>query len=100
MAHDIKDHLKEAASPEFKEYAEQIVKNAKANVNIWLDNDIKDNGKEIYSILNHGELYNKIKFINTDLGKDPSEIYQIYGYKGIVNCLQNAKKIPDCELFF
>ena len=73
---------------------------ANANINIWLDNDIIDNGKNIYALLNHGKLYNKIRFIYTDLGKDPSEIYEKYGYKGIAKCLQNSKKIPEYELFF
>ena len=77
-----------------------LVSKANGNVNIWMDNDIKDNGKEIYSLLNHGRLYGKIRFINVDLGKDPSEIYQKYGYKGIVKCLQNTIQVPEHELFF
>lgn len=90
--------LGKSLNKDFKLYWE-IIKNANANVNIFLDNDIKDNGKEIYSRLNHGRLYGKIRYIYTDLGKDPSEIYQNYGNKGIINCLQNAKTIPEYELF-
>lgn len=91
--------LGKALDTDYKLYWELITK-ANANVNVWLDNDIKDNGKEIYSLLNHGRLYNRIRFIYTDLSKDPSDIYQKYGYKCIIECLRNAKKIPESELFF
>lgn len=82
---------------EFKLYWE-IVKNAKGNVNIWLDDDAFDSIKAIYKELNHGDLYNKIRFIKTDLGKDPSEIYEKYGYKGIVECLRSTQKIEEVLL--
>ena len=89
--------LGKSLNKEYKLYWELITK-ANANVNIWLDNDIKDNGKEIYSLLNHGRLYGKLRYIYTNIGKDPSEIYQEYGYKGIGKCLQNAQIIPEYEL--
>ena len=89
--------LGKALNKEYKLYWDLITK-ANANVNIFLDNDIKDNGKEIYSLLNHGRLYNKIRYIYSDLGKDPSEIYQEYGYKGIIKCLRNAKQIEEVYL--
>jgi hypothetical protein len=90
--------LGKALDKDYKLYWELITK-ANANVNIFLDNDIKDNGKEIYALLNHGRLYNKIRYVYSDLGKDPSEIYQNYGYKGIIHSLQMAKKIPEYEMF-
>jgi len=89
--------LGKALDKDYKLYWELITK-ANANVNIFLDNDIKDNGKEIYALLNHGRLYNKIRYIYSDLGKDPSEIYQEYGYKGIIKCLRNAKQIEEVYL--
>jgi len=91
--------LGKALDKDYKLYWDIITK-ANAKINVWLDNDIIDNGKNIYALLNHGKLYNKIRFIYTDLGKDPSEIYEKYGYKGIAKCLQNSKKIPEYELFF
>lgn len=91
--------LGKALDKDYKLYWDIITK-ANAKINIWLDNDIIDNGKNIYALLNHGRLYNKIRFIYTDLGKDPSEIYEKYGYRGIAKCLQNTKKIPEYELFF
>lgn len=89
--------LGKALNKEFKLFWE-IIKNANARINLWLDNDAFDAIKEIYKELNHGELYNRIRFIETDLGKDPSEIYQMYGYKGIVECLKSAKKIEEILL--
>jgi DNA primase len=89
--------LGKVLNKEFKLYWE-IVKNAKGNVNIWLDDDAFDSIKAIYKELNHGDLYNKIRFIKTDLGKDPSEIYEKYGYKGIVECLRSTQKIEEVLL--
>ena len=89
--------LGKALNNEFKLYWD-IIKKANANINIWLDGDAYDSIKEIYKKLNHDRLYNKIRIIASDLGKDPSEIYQKYGYKGIIYCLQTAKQIPEIEL--
>ena len=91
--------LGKALDKDYKLYWDIITK-ANAKVNIWLDNDIIDNGKNIYALLNHGRLYDKIRFIYTDLGKDPSEIYEKYGHKGIAKCLQNSKKILEYKLFY
>lgn len=91
--------LGKALDKDYKLYWDIITK-ANANINIFLDNDIENNGKKIYSLLNHGRLYNKIRYIYTDLGKDPSEIYEKYGYKGIINSLKLAKKIPEYEIFY
>lgn len=91
--------LGKALNQGYKLYWDLLSK-CNGNINIWLDNDIKDNGKEIYALLNHGRLYGKIRYIYTDLGKDPSEIYQEYGYKGIIKSLQSAKLVPEYELFF
>ena len=90
--------LGKSLTKDYKLYWE-LISRANACVNIWLDNDIKDNGKDIYALLNHGRLYNKVRFINTELGKDPSEIYQEYGYKGIANCLMNSEMLKEYELF-
>lgn len=90
--------LGKSLTKDYKLYWE-LISRANACINIWLDNDIEDNGKDIYALLNHGRLYNKIRFINTELGKDPSEIYQEYGYKGIANCLMNSEMLQEYELF-
>ena len=84
---------------DFKLYQKLITK-ANANINIFLDNDCPDDIKKIYNLLNHNRLYNKIRIIDTNIGKDPSDVYKEYGYKGIVNCLKHAVKIPDYQLFW
>ena len=84
--------LGKSINKDFKLYWE-IIKNANAHINLWLDDDAMDSIKSIYKELNHGRLYDKIRIITTDLGKDPSEIYEKYGNKGIINALRSAKKV-------
>lgn len=73
---------------------------ANANINLWLDSDCPNDTKKIYNLLNHGKLHNRIRAIETDICKDPSDIYKEYGKKGIIECLKLTKKIPKCDLFF
>ena len=89
--------LGKALNKEYKLYWDLIEK-ANGNVNIWLDSDAKDTALQVYSLLNHGRLNGKIRMIESSLAKDPSEIYQDYGYKGIAKCLQNTKQIEEYKL--
>lgn len=89
--------LGKSLNKDFKLYWE-IIKNANSKIIIWLDNDAFESIKTIYKELNHGDLYNRIRFIETDLGKDPSEIYEKYGYKGIAECLKHTQKIEEILL--
>lgn len=86
--------LGKALKRKHKLYWDLITK-SKACVNLWLDDDAKDTSKQIYSLLNHGNLYGKIRIIETDNGKDPSEIYEKYGHKGIAECLSKSKKLDE-----
>ena len=95
--------LGKALNKDYKLYWELITRlsgNKNTVINLWLDNDALETAKQIYSLLNHGDLYGRIRLIETDLGKDPSEIYEKYGYRGIAKCLQNAKKILEHEIYF
>ena len=78
----------------------ELISRANANVNIFLDADAKDTALEIYRLLNHGRLYNKVRIIETneDFGKDPSDIYQKGGYKEIARHLANAQQIDEVYL--
>jgi len=76
----------------------EIIKNANANINIFLDGDAFESVKSIYKELNHGDLYNRIRFIPVAEDLDPSKIYELYGYKGIVECLNSAKQIEEILL--
>lgn len=91
--------LGKSLNQEFKLYWE-IFQKANANINLWLDDDAKQTIRQIYSLLNHGSMYNKIRVIETELGKDPSEIYEKYGNKGIISCLRMARKLNPQELIF
>lgn len=91
--------LGKALDRDYKLYWE-LVTRANAHVNIWLDNDAQTTAKVVYSLLNHGRLNGKIRMVEYGSDKDPSEIYEKLGPRGIIKCLQNVKKIPECELFF
>ena len=77
----------------------EIIKNAKANVNVFLDADAFEAVKSIYKELNHGDLYNRIRYIPVNDDLDPSKIYELYGYKGIVEFLKSARQIEEIELY-
>lgn len=89
--------LGKSLNKDFKLYWD-IIKNSNANIILWLDSDAFESIKTIYKELNHGDLYNRIRYIETGIGKDPSDIYEKYGYKGIVECLKRAKKIEEILL--
>lgn len=71
--------------------------NARANakVNIFLDGDAFGTVKEIYKFLNHGRLYNKIRFIPTEEDEDPSSLFQKGGRKEILRHLKCASAIKE-----
>ena len=75
---------------DFKLYQELISK-SNANINIFLDNDAAEDVKKIYKTLNHNRLYNKIRWIPVGNDLDPSKIFELYGYKGIVEHLKKAE---------
>ena len=86
---------------EFKLYWEiinNIKKNGNTCLNIFLDGDAFDSVKTIYKELNHGDLYNRIRYIPVNKDLDPSKIYELYGNKGIIECLKNAKQIDELYL--
>jgi hypothetical protein len=89
--------LGKVLNKEFKLYWD-ILKNAKGNITIFLDGDAFDSVKKIYKELNHGDLYNKIRYVPVDGDLDPSKIYELYGYKGIVEYLKSAQKIDEVLL--
>jgi DNA primase len=89
--------LGKVLNKDFKLYFDIITK-CNANVILWLDNDAHESAVQLYSTLNHGNLYGKVKMIETRLDKDASDIYQKYGKKGIVQCLKMAKRLPEIQL--
>ena len=81
----------------FKIY-EQIAQYANANINLFLDADAYDDVKAIYRLLNHNNLYGRIRYIPVEEGMDPSKIYELYGNKGIIDHLRNSQTIEDIYL--
>lgn len=76
-----------------------ILEKCNSNINIFLDEDAYNDVIKIYSLLNHGRLYGKIRYIPID-GEDldPSKIYELWGKKGIINYLKRATKIDEIKL--
>jgi len=93
--------LGKSLNKEFKLYWE-IINNLKKNsnvcLNVFLDGDAFESVKTIYKELNHGDLYNRIRYIPVSKDLDPSKIYELYGYKGIIECLRSASKINELYL--
>lgn len=73
----------------------EIIKHAKGNINIFLDGDAFETVQKLYSTLNHGRLYNKIRYIPTQGIYDPSLIYQLGGEKAIIQYLRAATKLRE-----
>lgn len=89
--------LGKALNKDYKLYWELITR-ANANVNIWLDGDVYNSVKEIYKLLNHGNLYDRIRYIPCKEDDDPSSIFQRGGYKEIAEHLSNAQQIKEIYL--
>lgn len=79
---------------------QNIIKYAKCNVNIFLDDDAIDNAKKLYKFLNNGVLRDRIRLITPPDGYDASSVYEKFGSKGIIELLQSAEKIDEYDLKF
>ena len=77
---------------------QELITRANSHINIFLDSDASEDVKKIYKLLNHGKLYNKIRWIQVNNDLDPSKIFELYGYKGIVEHLRKAEKINEIFL--
>lgn len=86
--------LGKSLNSNFKLYWDLIGK-SKANINIFLDADAKDSMVKMYHYLNHSNLKGRIRCIFVTNDYDPSLIYQVYGKRGIINCLRSAQKIEE-----
>ena len=89
--------LGKALDRDYKLYWE-LVTRANAHVNIFLDADAFQTVKEVYKLLNHGRLYDKIRYIPVGGDEDPSSLFEKGGYKAIVEHLRNARQIDEVYL--
>lgn len=89
--------LGKALDKDYKLYWDLITK-ANANVNIFLDADAHETVKQVYKFLNHGRLYDKVRWIPVEGDKDPSSLYEKGGYKEIAKHLADARQIDEVYL--
>lgn len=90
--------LGKALNKDYKLYWE-LINRANSNINIMLDGDAYSTVKEIYKLLNHGRLYDKVRYIPVGEKDDPSSLYQEGGYKEIARHLANAQQIKEVYLY-
>ena len=89
--------LGKALDTDYKLYWELITR-ANAHINIFLDADAFQTVKQVYRLLNHGTLYDKIRYIPVGGDEDPSSLFEKGGYKAIVEHLRNARQIDEVYL--
>lgn len=76
-----------------------LLKKAKSNVVILLDDDAKDDAVRIYKELNVGSLYDRVKLCTPPADTDPSLIFEREGNRGIIKLLRGSEKIPESKLY-
>lgn len=83
-----------------REYAtfNAVVKKARVNVNILLDDDALNDAKKIYKLLNSTRLKGNVRLIECPNGYDASDIYQKFGKRGIKQLMKRVKVIDEFEL--
>ena len=89
--------LGKALDKDYKLYWELLTK-ANANINIFLDGDAYDTVIETYKALNHGRLYNKIRYVPIKKENDPSLLFQLGGNRAIFEHLKNTQQIKEVYL--
>ena len=89
--------LGKALDKDYKLYWELITR-CNSKCNLFLDADAYETVKEIYKFLNHGRLYNKVRYIPVEEGEDPSSLFEKGGYKEIARHLANAQQIDEVYL--
>lgn len=89
--------LGKALNKDYKLFWELLTK-ANANINIFLDGDAYDTVIETYKALNHGRLYNKIRYVPIKKENDPSLLFQLGGNRAILEHLKNAQQIKEVYL--
>ena len=81
----------------------KLYEKANANIIICLDGDTEiTETKRIYNLLNHGRLYNKIRYIRLGTDelpwKDFGEIYEKNGKEGLIKAMKSEKAFSEIEL--
>ncbi len=71
---------------------------ANANIIVLLDDDGWKDAKELYSKLNVGKLFNRVKIVKMKEGYDIAKIQEDFGRKGVIEVLRSAYKLKESEL--
>ena len=79
---------------------EMLLQRAKANINIFLDDDALDNAMKMYKFLNKSVLKDRVRLIRCPNGYDASSLYQEKGKEGIIEVMRKAEKIDEYDLQF
>lgn len=79
---------------------EALVKKAKANVNIFLDDDAFDDAVKIYKLLNSTVLKGRVRLIECPDGYDASDLYKKFGKGGIIEVMRTAREMDEFDLLF
>jgi hypothetical protein len=90
--------LGKALDTDYKLYWELITRFNGSHINVFLDADAFQTVKQVYKLLNHGRLYDKIRYIPVGGDEDPSSLFEKGGYKAIVEHLRNARQIDEVYL--
>lgn len=77
---------------------DSLMKKANSWVVVLLDDDAWDRAKQIYSQLNVGRLYNKVKIIKMKDGYDISQVNEEFGREGVVDVLKSSFKLKESSI--
>jgi DNA primase len=89
--------LGKVINPSFKLYWALFGK-CHARVNIMLDGDARENAIELYRLLNHDDLYGRIRLVPLEKEEDPSSVFEEEGFRGIARRLSCAEKVSEITL--
>lgn len=89
--------LGKSLNPNYYLY-ERLVYDAKANVNIFLDADAIDTVRKLYKTLDSTKLHGRVRYVPVKNNLDPSEIFKLYGFRGVVSYLRNATVFNEFDL--
>lgn len=77
---------------------DSLMKKANSWVVVLLDDDAWDRAKQIYSQLNVGRLYNKVKIIKMKDGYDISQVNEEFGREGVIDVLKSSFKLKESSI--
>jgi DNA primase len=77
---------------------DSLMKNANSWVVVLLDDDAWDRAKQIYSQLNVGRLYGKVKIIKMKDGYDISQVNEEFDREGVVEVLRGSFKLKESSI--